>query len=118
VLASGENAVEQASRRTFFSAGSVTSSQSVLRALRICEAATEVDVFSKACFKTVSKEIQLLQAHTETPELDEGLSTYHMRLGLAVVTRSGSLGLEVRGHFGGGHFGNNVICGNFEKVEY
>jgi hypothetical protein len=33
---------------TFFSAGSVTPSASLLRALRICEAATLVDVFSKA----------------------------------------------------------------------
>jgi hypothetical protein len=34
---------------TFFSAGSVTVSASLLSALRICEAATLVDVFSKAC---------------------------------------------------------------------
>lgn len=34
---------------TFFSAGSVTPSASLLRALRICEAATLVEVFSKAC---------------------------------------------------------------------
>ena len=33
---------------TFFSAGSVTVSASLLSALRICEAATLVDVFSKA----------------------------------------------------------------------
>jgi hypothetical protein len=36
-------------RLTFFSAGSVTVSASLLSALRICEAATLVDVFSKAC---------------------------------------------------------------------
>jgi hypothetical protein len=42
---------------TFFSAGSVTVSASLLSALRICEAATLVDVFSKACQDTnVSKE--------------------------------------------------------------
>jgi len=34
---------------TFFSLGSVTLSTSLLRALRIWEAATEVEVFSKAC---------------------------------------------------------------------
>jgi hypothetical protein len=33
---------------TFFSAGSWTVSASLLRAFRICEAATLVDVFSKA----------------------------------------------------------------------
>lgn len=36
---------------TFFSAGSVTVSASLLSALRICEAATLVDVFSKACIE-------------------------------------------------------------------
>jgi hypothetical protein len=42
---------------TFFSAGSVTVSASLLSALRICEAATLVDVFSKAYQETnVSKE--------------------------------------------------------------
>jgi len=33
---------------TCFSAGSVTESQRLFNALRICEAATEVEVFSKA----------------------------------------------------------------------
>jgi hypothetical protein len=50
ILAAGgesKRGVEQL-RLTFFSAGSVTVSASLLSALRICEAATLVDVFSNA----------------------------------------------------------------------
>lgn len=39
---------------TFFSAGSWTVSASLLSALRICEAATFVDVFSNACSRIIS----------------------------------------------------------------
>lgn len=43
---------------TFFSAGSVTPSASLLSALRICEAATLVDVFSKAYTGTHVSKLQ------------------------------------------------------------
>jgi hypothetical protein len=47
---------------TFFSAGSWTVSASLLRAFRICEAATLVDVFSKAYIaRNVSEKLSVVQ---------------------------------------------------------
>lgn len=75
---------------TFFSAASSTVSASLLRALRICEAATLVDVFSKACMGCVLARVQCMSGRHPNGRVEWCSLAY-----VAAITRDPGLAVQV-----------------------